>query len=230
LNNKSAKKSFCTIFQNENDKNLYIIIFASQPMRGKFYFGTSIVFLFMSFLTLLFVTPQAPTLWANLLHKPNLDFFFVYYTRFGEWPLIALSIAIALYKNSRLGLWFGMCFLLELLIVQGLKFGLNEPRPIQELGNVLFQAPNNAIAAWRSFPSGHTAGAFTALGFFAVISRFRSLEILYAILAALVGFSRLYLGQHYLHDVAAGICIALLIWLIFMVGKSNIRFIKHSTW
>jgi len=199
-------------------------------MRGKFYFGASIGLLFMCFITLVFVAPQTPTLWANLLHNPNLDFFFVYYTRFGEWPLIALSIGVSLYKNPRLGMWFGVCFLIELLIVQGLKFGLNEPRPIQELGNALFQAPNNVIAAWRSFPSGHTAGAFTALGFFAMISRRRLLEALCLLLASLVGFSRLYLGQHYLHDIAAGICIALFIWLLFMAGKSNISTLKNSTW
>lgn len=199
-------------------------------MRGKYYFGASIGLLFVSFITLLLVAPQAPTLWANLLHNPNLDFFFVYYTRFGEWPLIALSIGVSLYKNPKLGFWFGLCFLLELFIVQGLKFGLNEPRPIQELGNALFQAPNNAIAAWRSFPSGHTAGAFTALGFFAVITRHKLLEILFVLMAALVGFSRLYLGQHYLHDVAAGICIALFIWLLFMVGKNHISVLKNSTW
>gem|GEM_PF-4302449 len=68
-------------------------------MRGKFYFGASIGLLFMCFITLLFVAPQTPTLWANLLHNPNLDFFFVYYTRFGEWPLIALSIGVSLYKT-----------------------------------------------------------------------------------------------------------------------------------
>ena len=115
-------------------------------------------------------------------------------------------------------------------MVQSLKFGLNEPRPIQELGSLLFEVPGSPIAAWRSFPSGHTAGAFTALGFFAVISKHRVVEILYVILAALVAFSRLYLGQHYLHDVAAGICIAMLVWLVFMFGHSRIPLLKNQNW
>lgn len=199
-------------------------------MRGKYFFGTGIILLLLSFFWLLFVPCYAPTLWANRLHSPIFDTFFTWCTFLGEWPLISVSIAIALIKKPRLGLWFGICFLLELFMVQGLKFGLNEPRPIQELGSLLFEAPGSPIAAWRSFPSGHTAGAFTALGFFAVTSKHRAVEILYVILAALVAFSRLYLGQHYLHDVAAGICISMLVWLVFRFGHSRIPMLKNQNW
>ncbi len=199
-------------------------------MRGKYFFGAGTALILLSFLWLLFVPCYAPTLWANQLHQPFLDHFFSWCSLIGEWPLISAAIGFSLIKQPKLGLWFGICFLLELAIVQGLKFGLNEPRPIQELGNALFEVPGNPIASWRSFPSGHTAGAFTALGFFAVISKYRLVEILYVILAAMVGFSRLYLGQHYLHDVAAGICIAMFVWLIFRLGHSRLAFIKQINW
>lgn len=199
-------------------------------MQGKYFFGSGIVLTAMSFCWLIFVPCFAPTLWANQLHRPLLDSFFSWCSYLGEWPLITFSIGFAIVKQPKLGLWFGLCFLLELCIVQGLKFGLNEPRPIQELGSALFEVPGSPIASWRSFPSGHTAGAFTALGFFAVISQYRFVEILYVILAALVGFSRLYLGQHYLHDVAAGICIALFVWLIFRFGHSRISSLKNINW
>jgi membrane-associated phospholipid phosphatase len=228
--NSSAKKSILTIFQNENDRNPDNIIFARIPMRGKYYFGLAVVLLMLSYLWILLSSSSFPTLWANRLHNHYLDVFFSNFTLLGEWPLISISIAVALYKQPKLGLWFGCCFLIELFIVQGLKFGLNEPRPIQELGKALFEAPGSPIAAWKSFPSGHTAGAFTALGLFAVNTQNRFVEILYVIIAALVGFSRLYLGQHYLHDVAAGICIALFIWLMFSIGKSRIRALSDLTW
>jgi membrane-associated phospholipid phosphatase len=228
--NSSAKKSFLPIFQNENDRNLDNIIFARIPMRGKYYFGLAIVLLVISYFWIILTSASFPTLWANRLHNQYLDVFFSNFTLLGEWPLISLSIAFALYKQPKLGLWFGCCFLIELFIVQGLKFGLNEPRPIQELGKALFEAPGSPIAAWKSFPSGHTAGAFTALGLFAVIANSRFVEILYVIIAALVGFSRLYLGQHYLHDVAAGICTALFIWLIFSIGKARFRVLSNLSW
>ncbi|MEK0420960.1 MAG: hypothetical protein RLZZ161_811 [Bacteroidota bacterium] len=199
-------------------------------MRGKYFFGIGVLIIILSFFGLLFVPCSAPTLWANQLHRPVLDTFFSWCSFLGEWPLISISIGYAIYRQPKLGLWFGICFLLELFIVQGLKFGLNEPRPIQELGNLLFEVADNPIAAWKSFPSGHTAGAFTALGFFATISSRRIVEIMYVILAFLVGFSRLYLGQHYLHDVAAGICIAMFVWLIFRFGHTRFTLLKDLSW
>jgi membrane-associated phospholipid phosphatase len=228
--NYAAKKSFLSIIQNENDRNRDNSIFAVRQMRGKYFFAAGIGLIVLAFLWLLMVPLVHPTLWANRLHKPELDIFFSWCSYLGEWPLISFSIGFAMLKQPRLGIWFGLCFLLELFIVQGLKFGLNEPRPIQELGKLLFEVPGSPIAAWRSFPSGHTAGAFTALGFFAIISKHRIVEIICSILAALVGFSRLYLGQHYLHDVAAGICIAMFIWLLFRFGHKRISSIKSLTW
>lgn len=201
-----------------------------MQMQGNYFFKTSVALVILSFLWLLFIPSFAPTLWANQLHTPLLDFMFNWCSFLGEWPLISFSIAFAIIRQPKLGIWFGICFLLELFIVQGLKFGLNEPRPIQELGNALFEVPGNPIAAWKSFPSGHTAGAFTALGFFAVICRNRSVEILYVTLAALVAFSRLYLGQHYLHDVAAGICIAMLVWLVFRFGHTRFSLLNNLSW
>jgi undecaprenyl-diphosphatase len=65
-----------------------------------------------------------------------------------------------------------------------------------------------------SFPSGHTAGATLFYGLLAayLLPRFRSLAARAACVAgavamvALVGFSRMYLGVHYLTDVLAAAC------------------------
>jgi membrane-associated phospholipid phosphatase len=74
-----------------------------------------------------------------------------------------------------------------------------------------------------SFPSGHAAGAtaiFGALAFIAARRRGGTTRIVLLVgtplLIALVGFSRLYLGAHYLSDVLAGFCIGaawLFAWL-----------------
>lgn len=73
-----------------------------------------------------------------------------------------------------------------------------------------------------SFPSGHTAGATLFYGIFAVVlfSRLRSHAVRTAFLAGaallvtLVAFSRMYLGAHYLSDVAAAAC-ASVAWIAF---------------
>lgn len=58
-----------------------------------------------------------------------------------------------------------------------------------------------------SFPSGHTAFSFscaTAL-LFTVRGKYRWTTIVLMILAAVIGFSRIYLGVHYPTDVAGGV-------------------------
>jgi membrane-associated phospholipid phosphatase len=72
-----------------------------------------------------------------------------------------------------------------------------------------------------SFPSGHTAGATLFYGVLAafLVSRYREPRrriacVLGAVLAiALVAFSRIYLGAHYLSDVIAAACSST-VWLV----------------
>jgi undecaprenyl-diphosphatase len=108
------------------------------------------------------------------------------------------------------------------LLVAMLKIAFARPRPIPFLpGLQTFSA---------SLPSGH---AFTALVFYGLVVYFflnhienwRSrlhLVLSGSLLATLVGFSRIYLGVHWLSDVLAGFALAAL-WLTFLVTASEVR-------
>ena len=84
-----------------------------------------------------------------------------------------------------------------------------------------FEDPWVSLTSY-SFPSGHTAGAVLFYGVLAafLVSRFylprqRISCIVGAVLAiALVAFSRMYLGAHYLSDVVAAACSSV-VWLVF---------------
>jgi membrane-associated phospholipid phosphatase len=72
-----------------------------------------------------------------------------------------------------------------------------------------------------SFPSGHTAGATLFYGFVAAFIVWNTKEpwrhvvtvICCVLMVALVGFSRIYLGVHYLSDVLGAVSISL-VWLV----------------
>lgn len=79
-----------------------------------------------------------------------------------------------------------------------------------------------------SFPSGHTAGATLFYGVLAafVVSRLHDWHariacvIIAVLLVVIVAFSRMYLGAHYLSDVAAAACSST-VWLVLCLSAGH---------
>jgi membrane-associated phospholipid phosphatase len=100
-----------------------------------------------------------------------------------------------------------------LLINTIIKLIFNRDRPI-------WDDPLMTLSS-ASFPSGHTAGATLFYGFIAAYmvwntkQRWAQAVIVVgcALMVALVGFSRIYLGVHYLSDVLAAVSMSL-VWLV----------------
>ncbi len=88
-----------------------------------------------------------------------------------------------------------------------------------------------------SFPSGHTTLAVTFYGLIAVmvadhLPKYRkSVYFNTSVLIILIGFSRLYLGAHWLTDVLAGVCLGLF-WIciaVLSLRHENYRLLPLST-
>lgn len=87
-----------------------------------------------------------------------------------------------------------------------------------------------ATAGWFSFPSGHALSSIAVYGTLAYLlagalrsRRARAAGLAgVALLVAAIGFSRLYLGVHYLTDVLAGYS-AGLAWLLFAIALLRMR-------
>lgn len=148
-------------------------------------------------------------------------------------PLIVIGVCLLVCKRTRRlgGAWaFNVCVIA--LVNVTVKALVQRPRPDI--------AARLVDAAGFSFPSGHSAVSMAAFGLLAWFAwhewcNGRSRVVvsgLLVTLAVLVGASRVYLGVHYLSDVAAGFCEAG-IWLacyISLVGRWMCEGGRSSEW
>jgi membrane-associated phospholipid phosphatase len=74
---------------------------------------------------------------------------------------------------------------------------------------------------WNSFPSGHSATAFTLFLVTVYLYPKKEILIIGALYATACGYSRVYLGQHFPLDVAGGITVAIITILLSIYIRKN---------
>ena len=114
------------------------------------------------------------------------------------WLAIALSLAIA-WRRPNIFLLVATTALTMSFVNALLKYAVQRDRPPTI---ILDPEPLMEVPTTSSFPSGHTSTGFACAY---VISRVAPrLTVFVYVLAALIGFSRIYVGVHYPLDVLAG--------------------------
>ena len=152
-------------------------------------------------------------LMINSKHSTEADYFFNYVTLLGEWILWVPIFLYALFIKRDFFLpvlaALAICTLLTHLGKKVIFEG--EPRPLLLLKDVARSVPilkhNNYV---NSFPSGHTSTAFTTALLLSFIIRRKFAVYFFPVIAFLVGYSRVYLAQHFVTDVLAGSIIGII--------------------
>jgi len=146
--------------------------------------------------------------WFEGIRTPFFDTLFSWITRFGEeMSLIVIFCVVFWCVNKKMAYVIGFSFFLSGMIVQGMKTLFRIPRPwvydptFEPVGGSIYASTGYA------FPSGHTQTAAALLGSIGIGVKQKWFKILLYGLALLVGFSRLYLGVHYLEDVIVSLLI-----------------------
>ena len=142
---------------------------------------------------------------------PPLDEPFIWLTRVGTagavWLALALVLAVA-WRRPLLFVAVGLADAVADLSAYGLKVATGIERPADRDPSVaLTSVPHDG-----SFPSGHTATSFacaTVLAF--AVPRAAPAAYL---LALAIGFSRIYVGAHWVFDVLGGIVLGVVVGMI----------------
>ena len=105
---------------------------------------------------------------------------------------------------------------------QWLKIVCRVPRPWVMDENFTIVEKARAGAGGYSFPSGHSQNAVSTFGGIALWTKQRAVRVIGIVLAALICFSRMYLGVHTPLDVGVGaLCALVLIFALYPLMKKN---------
>lgn len=177
-----------------------------------FFISYFILLVFGAFILITYPKTDAFIL-MNPWHYRVLDYFFIVYTYLGDGLFVTAFAVILFFSKKRyLSLMIISSYALSGIIAQILKFFIDEARPAFYLAktNYSYFIDGVTLHNFHSFPSGHTTSAFALAATLGFSVKNKNYSIVFLLLATLVGYSRIYLGQHFMNDVLAGSIIGML--------------------
>ncbi len=158
-------------------------------------------------------------------HNRVLDTIFTNASAMVEWWGWVAAAIIALFVKVRYGIYAVFTLLLSGLWALILKHEVyvNEMRPSFNIDHSLLQLVDGVnLHTHHSFPSGHTIAAFSIFTVLTMIlsKKYKPFGLLFFMVALIVGYSRIYLNQHYPVDVVAGSAVGFIsCFLVFQLSE-----------
>ncbi len=152
-------------------------------------------------------------------------------------PLAVVGLILCLFKKTRkVGATLVLAIIVGTLITNVvMKPFVLRPRPFQSLAdNAQYwqwytEAGAHPESLYRSFPSGHTTGAFEiGMALFFTVNN-KKIKWIFPVYSVLIGCSRLYLMVHYCTDVIGGmICGTVAAVIAFLIVRAILGMFEKS--
>ena len=180
-----------------------------------------ILLMFFGIGLLLIVGNHEFSILINLWHNEILDFFFKNLTYLGDGIFLFLIAFVFIFFKRKLAILTLSSLSITTIIVQFFKRIIfqDQLRPSKIFQHLIQDGTWNTIEGLNlhekfSFPSGHTALIFCFCVTLSIYIKRNNWSLFLISIAFLVGFSRIYLTQHFLIDVLVGALIGSLIALL----------------
>lgn len=166
----------------------------------------------------------------NGYHTIFLTNLFIVLTFLGDgFICVAVGLLIYFFADRFTGLLVISSYVLSGLIAQLLKQFVIEARPgvLLEESDYPNFIENVTLHNYHAFPSGHTASAFAMVAVVAFVIKNKRYAVPLLIVASAIGYSRIYLAQHFMIDVLGGALIGVLsgmiCWFLLYNRRSAIQ-------
>lgn len=156
-----------------------------------------------------------------------------YITHLGDGEIMIILAIILLFFSYRAAFLTITSYAVTALTAQILKYTFDFPRPRIYFGDKLERihfVKDLYILSTHSFPSGHTVTAFSMAMVVTYLVKNKNWGFAMLLFAMMVGYSRMYLSQHFFEDVMAGSAIGVFVTLVWLTFLDSRKFINSPGW
>lgn len=201
--------------------------------QNRLVFWAVVVFLLICIISMILFQKFDIALYINRMNHPFADVAFKYITEFGSFSIIGVVLLIVSNMNVRYFLICATSATLGAIITQICKrliwYDSMRPKVFLETIQDAHFVEGVRLHSAHSFPSGHTAGAFSIFIALILLTKYKSMKVAFLLLAILTAYSRMYLSQHFLIDVTVGTVIGTVSALLSYRWFSGEHMKNHST-
>jgi membrane-associated phospholipid phosphatase len=194
--------------------------------QHRFFVIGYLAFLILGYLIQLSVPKAEFFLMTNKHHDQAFDYLFRILTMIGDGATMVMVGVGMLFVKFRYAVVTVMAYAYSSVVVQIVKRIFNEPRPSKFFQgiNPIRTLEGYPLYEWNSFPSGHSASAFTLAVVLTYLLPHKHKHWIILPVALLTAFSRVYLAQHFFTDIVAGSVVGVI--LTFQL----IWWLENSKW
>jgi len=201
-------------------------------LEHRWFFGFFMIYLIFGAILLVNLSKGDAVLWANALHEPIKDFIFKYLTHLGDGLFFVGVILIFLLYRYYFALMLAVNFAITGLSVALFKRLFGMPRPLKFFSESIDLHIVEGVKLYKnhSFPSGHSATAFSLFCGLVLISKNKPFGTPCFLCGLFATFSRVYLAQHFFIDTYFGAIWGVFLAIcVFIIFENNPKF-QQEKW